>query len=117
MGLLDLRLVVSSLGTAPLAEPFADVNQDAVVDVLDLALVARNLGRFAPQPLGPMQLEWAFPNLTLTFPTGLVQPYDGVDHIFVTDQAGRIRVFPDDQSAPQPATFLDITDRVLFGGS
>ena len=114
---LDLRLVVSSFGTAPLTEPAADVNQDAVVDVFDLALVARNLGRFAPKPLGPMQLQRTFPNLTFPFLTSLVQPDDGVDHIFVTEQAGRIRIFPNDQGASQPATFLNITDRVLFGGS
>ena len=115
--LLDLRLVVSNFGTSAPGEPGADLNQDAVVDVFDLALVARNLGRFAPQSLGPMQLERAFPNLTFPFLTNLVQPDDGVDHIFVTEQAGRIRVFPNDQNAAQPATFLDITDRVLFGGS
>jgi len=62
-----------------------------------------------------MQVERAFPNLTFQRLTNLVQPDDGHDHIFVTEQPGRVRVFPNDQKATEAPVFLDITDRVSDG--
>ena len=59
-----------------------------------------------------MKVERAFPNLAFEQLTNLEQPDDGQDHVFVTEQAGRIRVFADDQGATEAAVFLDITDRV-----
>ncbi|MFQ5933317.1 MAG: PQQ-dependent sugar dehydrogenase, partial [Dehalococcoidia bacterium] len=44
--------------------------------------------------------------------TNLLQPDNGHDHIFVTEQLGRIRVFPNDQQATEATIFLDIGDRV-----
>ena len=57
-------------------------------------------------------MERAFPNLTFQRLTDFAQPDDGLDRIFVTEQAGRIRVFPNAQLAGQAGTFLDIADRV-----
>ena len=65
-----------------------------------------------PQPLRTMRVERAFPNLNFQRLTNLVQPDDGHDHIFVTEQAGSIRVFLNDQRATKADIFLDITDRV-----
>ena len=59
-----------------------------------------------------MEVRRAFPNLTFSRLTNLVQPDDGRDRIFVTEQPGRIRVFPNDQQASSAETFLDIRDRV-----
>ena len=56
--------------------------------------------------------ELAFPSLEFTRPTNLIQPEDGTDRIFVTEQAGRILVFPNDQKITQVAEFLDVSDRV-----
>jgi glucose/arabinose dehydrogenase len=41
-----------------------------------------------------------------------VQPDDGQDHIFVTEQSGLVHVFPNDQQAANAQVFLDISDRV-----
>ena len=65
-----------------------------------------------PRPLRAMRVEPAFPKLTFERLTNLIQPDDGHDHIFVTEQTGRIRVFPNDQGAEEAETFMDITDRV-----
>ena len=66
----------------------------------------------APAPLRAMQVERVFPNLTFRQLTNLVQPDDGQDHIFVIEQSGRVRVFPNDQQASEAPTFLDISSRV-----
>ena len=65
-----------------------------------------------PSPLRAMQVERTFPNLTFQRLTNLVQPDDGQDHIFVTEQPGRVRVFPNDQQASEAQIFLDIRNRV-----
>ena len=54
----------------------------------------------------------SFPNLTFQRLTNLLQPDDGLNRIFVTEQAGRILVFPNDQQAAQAGIFLDISDQV-----
>ena len=64
-----------------------------------------------------MRVERVFPNLTFQRLTNLVQPDEGHDHIFVTEQAGRIRVFPDDQQATEAGLFLDIRAQVSERGT
>ena len=59
-----------------------------------------------------MRVQRVFPNLTFQRLTNLVQPDDGRDRFFVTEQPGRIRVFPNDQQATEADVFLDISDRV-----
>ena len=59
-----------------------------------------------------MGVDRAFPNLTFQRLTNLVQPDDGFGNFFVTEQAGRVKVFPHDQQAAEADVFLDITDRV-----
>ena len=115
--LVDLRIVVANFGPLPFNQPRADINDSLAVDVLDLALVARNLGRLAPQPLRAMETERSFPNLTFARLTNLVQPGDGRNLIFVTEQQGTIRVFPNDQGATQAGVFLDISVRVNEGAN
>ena len=113
----DLMAVASSLGRfAPDGLP-ADLNGDGAVDIRDLAVVAGNLGRVLSQPLVPMAVERAFPNLDFRRLTNLAQPDDGHSRIFVTEQPGRVRVFPDSQEAVEAQIFLDITDRVNEGGN
>ena len=112
--LRDLRIVAANLGLPPFGQRRADVSGDNIVDICDLALVAQNLGRLVPQPLRAMRVERAFPNLSFQRLTSFVQPEGGAlaNRIFVTEQPGRIRVFPNDQQAAQADLFLDITSRV-----
>ena len=63
-----------------------------------------------------MAVERVFPNLTFRRLTNLVQPDDGLDRIFVTEQGGRILVFPDRQQVAEPVLFLDLSSRVSEAG-
>ncbi len=66
----------------------------------------------AGAPLRPMRIEPAFPNLMFRRLTNLVQPDDEGDRIFVTEQGGRVLVFPDRQQAAESQVFLDISGRI-----
>ena len=49
--------------------------------------------------------------------TNLVQPDDGRDMLFVTEQGGKIHTFPARQDVTETVIFLDITDLVNEGGN
>ena len=63
-----------------------------------------------------LTLENAFPNLSFNGPVFLTHAYDNSNRNFVIEQVGRIKVFPNTQSASTAEVFLDITDRVSAGG-
>jgi glucose/arabinose dehydrogenase len=60
-------------------------------------------------------LQNAFPNLTFNSPVFLTHAGDNTDRIFVVEQAGIIKVFPNSQNASTSKIYLDITDRVSSG--
>ncbi len=64
-------------------------------------------------PLTAIALRPAFPNLRFRQLTNLVQPDDGSNRIFVTEQAGRILVFPNDPAVEHASVFLEIRERGL----
>lgn len=79
-----------------------------------IVLTALVLGVNA-QPQNNNAVEVAFPNLTFNQPVGIFN--DNVtDRLFVTEQAGVIRVFNNTQNATSSTVFLDLTSRVLYGG-
>ena len=61
-------------------------------------------------------VEVAFPNLTFNFPVGVVNAGDGANRLFVVEQQGTIRVFENSANSAASKIFLNITDRVLYGG-
>lgn len=61
-------------------------------------------------------LQNAFPNLTFSSPVFLTHAGDNSDRVFVIEQAGRIKVFPNSENASMAKEFLNITDRVSSGG-
>ncbi|MCW3079941.1 PQQ-dependent sugar dehydrogenase [Segetibacter sp.] len=61
-------------------------------------------------------LSEAFKNLSFELPVELVSPEDGTDRIFVIEQKGVIRVFPNKADAKNAAKFLDIEQKVESGG-
>lgn len=61
-------------------------------------------------------LQNAFPNLTFNGPVFLTHSNDSTDRIFVVEQAGRIKVFPNSQATSTAKVYLNITDRVISGG-
>ncbi|MFP6635129.1 MAG: hypothetical protein VCB79_04290 [Dehalococcoidia bacterium] len=47
----------------------------------------------------------------------MVQPADGLGVLYVTEQRGLIRIFPNQQDVSKSTVFLDITGRVNEGGN
>jgi glucose/arabinose dehydrogenase len=68
-------------------------------------------------PLHSIRLERVFPELKFQRLTNLEQPDDGQSHMFVTEQPGRIHVFPIDPETIKAKVFLDIRDRVSDSGN
>ncbi|HVG13430.1 MAG TPA: PQQ-dependent sugar dehydrogenase [Chitinophagaceae bacterium] len=62
------------------------------------------------------ELTEAFKALSFDRPIELVSPDDGRDMIFVVEQKGVIRIFPNKGDVKEAATFLDIEKRVESGG-
>ena len=62
-------------------------------------------------------LQDAYPNLSFTNPVFLTPAGDGTDRVFVVEQAGIIKVFPNAQSTSDAKIFLNITDRVDDSGN
>jgi len=60
--------------------------------------------------------EPAFPNIDFEFPVEIQSPSDGTDRIFVVEQPGRIKVFPNNPNviSGDVDTFLDITSTVRY---
>lgn len=61
-------------------------------------------------------LEEAFPYLAFSNPVDLQSPRDGSNRLFVVEQQGRIIVFENNRNTNTKKIFLDITDRVSWGG-
>ena len=68
-------------------------------------------------PLVPLEVEPAFPNLSLDRMVYLTHAGDGTDRLFVLLQPGRIMLFPNDQSVQSATVFLDIRERVSDRGN
>jgi glucose/arabinose dehydrogenase len=67
-----------------------------------------------PVNAGPYRVVLAFPNLTFSRPTNIENAGDGTNRLFVTEQTGRILVFPNDISAGAATVFLDISIQVNY---
>ncbi len=61
----------------------------------------------------------AYPNLTFSYPIFIANAGDCTNRMFVVQQGGIIKVFPNDSTATtgQVTNFLNITSKVNFGGS
>ncbi len=62
------------------------------------------------------KLENSFPSLTFDHPVDLQNSGDQSNRIFVVEQPGRIIVFDNNPNTSNYGVFLDITDRVAYGG-
>lgn len=61
-------------------------------------------------------VERVFPLLNFTAPVAMIQAPGNGSRWFVVEQAGRVRVFGNDQATAGSDSFVDITDRVDSGG-
>ncbi len=57
-------------------------------------------------------LENAFPNLSFSRPVDFQSPEDSSNRIFVVEQGGTIKVFPNDENSSNAETFLDISGNI-----
>jgi glucose/arabinose dehydrogenase len=62
------------------------------------------------------KIEKAFPNLTFKNPVDIQDSKDETNRIFVVSQVGKIFVFQNDKNVESSSIFLDISNKVLFGG-
>ena len=58
--------------------------------------------------------ERAFPNLDFRRPIVVTHAGDGSNRLFVAEQEGVIRVFPNDQECEESTVFLDIEERCVY---
>lgn len=63
-----------------------------------------------------LQLIPAFPNLSFEQPVDIQHSGDGSNRLFVVSQPGTIYVFENNNNTTIKKVFLDIRDKVLFGG-
>ena len=66
--------------------------------------------------LAQLSIEPAFPNLVFEQPVDIQYPDDSTNRLFVVSQAGKIYVFDNNPNTASAKIFLDLTDKVLFGG-
>lgn len=72
---------------------------------------------FSGEIISQYNFQEAFPNLpNLSGPVDIRNSGDCTNRIFIVEQAGRIKVFENKADVSSVKVFLDITDRVLFGG-
>ena len=73
-----------------------------------------------PKASGQTQIqisfEVAFPNLTFNQPDGIFHAPTNGNRLFVMEQAGVVKVFDNNRNVGNSTVFLDIRDRVLYGG-
>ncbi len=62
------------------------------------------------------EIQNAFPDLTFNRPVGIYDPEDGSNRLFVVEQDGRIIVFENHENTSNYQVFLDLKDRILYGG-
>lgn len=84
--------------------------------LLILILILQSSLRLNSQNRTSFSLEDAFPNLKFSYPVEIQSSKDGTNRLFVVEQEGRIVVFQNDKNAKTKKIFLDITDKVAFGG-
>ncbi len=90
----------------------------ALISVIGIILVLRDkTSSFMVTDLTyRYDIEVAFPNLMFDKPVGIYNAGDGRNRLFVVEQEGVIRVFENSKNTTSSNVFLDIIDRVLFGG-
>ncbi|MCH2367861.1 MAG: PQQ-dependent sugar dehydrogenase, partial [Planctomycetes bacterium] len=67
----------------------------------------------SPDPLPPLVVEKAFPNLSFIRPVALTNAGDGSGRLFVLDQPGLVNVFPEDNDVKKAEVFLDVRKKAF----
>ncbi len=67
-----------------------------------------------PEKALPVRTEPAFENLEFNRPIVVTHANDGTNRVFVAEQEGIIKVFPNDQSVEEASVFLDIDEQCVY---
>ncbi len=81
-----------------------------------LNLILLFAGGTSPEVKAQLRIVNAFPELNFDAPVDIQTANDGTNRMFVVEQRGVISVFQNDSNVTAKATFLDISDKVLYGG-
>lgn len=90
--------------------------------LLALAVVGMTLGQFHLDAVAddvkeealPVSATRAFENLIFNRPIVVTHAGDGSNRVFVAEQEGVIKVFPNDADVEEASVFLDIDERVIY---
>ncbi len=115
-GVLKIVLLVAILLTAPIvATTLIQSQNQSSNQFIYQSLFLGLYFNLEPQVF-PYEVELAFPNLSFDHPVGIYHAGDESDRLFVIEQPGVIKVFDNSQNTITASIFLDISDRVLYGG-
>ncbi|MFS4467691.1 PQQ-dependent sugar dehydrogenase [Maribacter sp. 2210JD10-5] len=64
-------------------------------------------------PENAINLVNAFPNLSFSRPLDFQSPDDNSNRIFIAEQGGTIKVFPNDSTVTEANSYLDISNRII----
>jgi uncharacterized repeat protein (TIGR03806 family) len=108
--LLLLGLMISPVEPPPAVLAAGQDPPAAALEPFVPVDTARLMGSPDEQPT--LGVERAFPHLTFTRPVEFTHAGDGTDRLFVVEQDGRIRVFPNRSDGTDTKVFLDLRDVV-----
>lgn len=81
-----------------------------------LTLTAADCLQATAQTINQYTVTPAFPNLTFNNPDGIYSDPTNSNRLFVTEQTGTIKAFNNTENTSAATIFLDIKDKVLYGG-
>ncbi len=111
--ILSLGLAISALEPAPAARTEAQEPPVAAgTDVEKFVPVDTSRLMGSPDAQPTLGVEKAFPHIQFTRPVEFTHAGDGSDRVFVVEQDGRIRVFPNRSDAKEAKVFLDLHEVV-----
>lgn len=102
--------------TGSVSRPAAQTVQEAsVLPAIDAGKTPAARLTTNPKPT-TVRVVNAYPKLKFDAPVEYTYANDGTNRVFVVEQPGRIRVFDNNPSAESAGTYLDIHNRVAYGG-
>jgi len=87
-----------------------------IIAVFGALVVFRSFSSSVIETQGSFGVVDAFPDLSFSRPVGFYHAGDDTDRVFVLEQQGIIYVFDNSEKTQTKDVFLDISEKVLFGG-
>jgi uncharacterized repeat protein (TIGR03806 family) len=110
VALLGIGFAISSPEAPPAVRTEGPEPPAATAETFMPVDTSRLMGSPEEQPT--LGVERAFPHLKFTRPVEFTHAGDGTDRVYVVEQDGRIRIFPNRSDAKEAKVFLDLRDVV-----